>query len=176
MSEPIVERLSRFTPDAAGLDRDALLFAAGRSSARPNRGWMALASALAVTQAVSLAVMFLPASLQGRVPSIPSPLAGEGQGGGGKALAKAYPPPQPSPARGEGERGPSPARAEGTREAPSPQGGREDETLPAKGAAFWLAHHRLPDLDSEEPAASSGTLVESEPPLRALARPESVLN
>ena len=40
MSEPILERLSRFTPDAGGLDRDALLFAAGRESARPNRGWM----------------------------------------------------------------------------------------------------------------------------------------
>ena len=38
MSEPILERLSRFTPDAGRLDRDALLFAAGRESARPNRG------------------------------------------------------------------------------------------------------------------------------------------
>ena len=41
MSEPFLERLSRFTPDAGRLDRDALLFAAGRSSARPNRGWIA---------------------------------------------------------------------------------------------------------------------------------------
>ena len=48
MSEPSLERLSRFTPDAGSLDRDALLFAAGRSSARPNRGWMTLASLLAV--------------------------------------------------------------------------------------------------------------------------------
>ncbi len=54
MSEPILERLSRFTPDAGGLDRDALLFAAGRASARPNRGWMTLASLLAGTQALSL--------------------------------------------------------------------------------------------------------------------------
>ena len=39
MSEPILERLNRFTPDAGGLDRDALLFAAGRESAaaRPVR-------------------------------------------------------------------------------------------------------------------------------------------
>jgi hypothetical protein len=58
MSEPILERLSRFTPDAGRLDRDALLFAAGRDSARPNRGWMTLASLLAGTQALSLALMW----------------------------------------------------------------------------------------------------------------------
>lgn len=58
MSEPILERLSRFTPDAGRLDRDAMLFAAGRASARPNRGWMALASLLAGTQALSLALFW----------------------------------------------------------------------------------------------------------------------
>jgi hypothetical protein len=58
MSEPILERLSRFTPDAGGLDRDALLFAAGRSSARPNRGWMTLATLLATTQAMSLVLLW----------------------------------------------------------------------------------------------------------------------
>ena len=58
MSEPILERLSRFTPDSRGLDRDALLFAAGRASARPNRGWKSLASALAVTQLFSLVVLW----------------------------------------------------------------------------------------------------------------------
>jgi hypothetical protein len=52
--EPSLERLSRFTPDAGRLRRDALLFAAGRSAARPRRGWMALAGFLAVTQALSL--------------------------------------------------------------------------------------------------------------------------
>ncbi len=58
MSEPILERLSRFTPDAGRLDRDTLLFAAGRDSARPNRGWMTLASLLAGTQALSLALLW----------------------------------------------------------------------------------------------------------------------
>jgi len=58
MSEPFLERLTRFTPDASGLDRDALLFAAGRSSARPNRGWMAIASALAGTQVLSLVFLW----------------------------------------------------------------------------------------------------------------------
>jgi hypothetical protein len=56
MSEPIIERLSRFTPDVGGLDRDALLFAAGRAAARPNRAWIALAGALAGTQMLTLAL------------------------------------------------------------------------------------------------------------------------
>jgi hypothetical protein len=55
MSEPLAERLSRFTPDGSGLDRDALLFASGRASARPNRRWAALAAALAVSQLRTLA-------------------------------------------------------------------------------------------------------------------------
>jgi hypothetical protein len=58
MSEPFLERLSGFTPDAGRLDRDALLFAAGRTSARPNRGWMTLATLLASTQALSLVLLW----------------------------------------------------------------------------------------------------------------------
>jgi hypothetical protein len=58
MSEPFLERLSRFTPDAGKLDRDALLFAAGRGSARPNRRWVALAAMLASTQVLSLAFLW----------------------------------------------------------------------------------------------------------------------
>ncbi len=54
MSEPLAERLSRFTPDAGKLDRDALLFAAGRASARPGRRWMALTGALAASQLLTL--------------------------------------------------------------------------------------------------------------------------
>ena len=69
MSEPFLERLSRFTPDAGRLDRDALLFAAGRHSARPNRGWVALAAALAGTQALSLALLWPhPAPPAGHLP------------------------------------------------------------------------------------------------------------
>jgi hypothetical protein len=56
MSEPFLERLTRFTPAAGGMDRDALLFAAGRASARPNRGWIALAAVLAGTQLLTLAL------------------------------------------------------------------------------------------------------------------------
>jgi hypothetical protein len=58
MSDPSLERLSRFTPDSGRLDRDALLFAAGRSSARPNRGWKTLASILAGTQVLSLILLW----------------------------------------------------------------------------------------------------------------------
>jgi len=58
MSEPFIERLSRFTPDAGGLDRDTLLYAAGRASARTNRAWIALAAVLAVTQPLSLILLW----------------------------------------------------------------------------------------------------------------------
>ena len=58
MSEAFLERLSRFTPDAGGLDRDALLFEAGRKSARPNRSWLTAVSLLAGTQALSLALLW----------------------------------------------------------------------------------------------------------------------
>ena len=58
MSEAILERLSQFTPDASGLDRDALLFAAGRNSVRPNRGWKTVACLLAATQASSLVLLW----------------------------------------------------------------------------------------------------------------------
>jgi hypothetical protein len=56
--EPSVERLTRFTPDAGGLDRDALLFAAGRASARPNRAWVALAAVLAAAQVLTLVLLW----------------------------------------------------------------------------------------------------------------------
>jgi hypothetical protein len=58
MSESFLERLSRFTPDAGSVDRDKLLFATGRASARPDRGWIALATALAATQALSLVLLW----------------------------------------------------------------------------------------------------------------------
>src|SRR6516162_1781154 len=58
MSEPFLERLSRFTPDAGSVNRDTLLFETGRASARPNRGWIALAAALAATQALSLVLLW----------------------------------------------------------------------------------------------------------------------
>jgi hypothetical protein len=58
MSEPLAERLGRLTPDAGGLDRDALLFAAGRASVRPGRRWKALASVLAASQLLTLLLLW----------------------------------------------------------------------------------------------------------------------
>jgi hypothetical protein len=55
--DPLLGKLARFTPAAAGLDRDALLFAAGRASAPAARGWKLAAAALALSQAATLAVL-----------------------------------------------------------------------------------------------------------------------
>ena len=58
MSEPFAERLSRFTPDGSGLDRDALLFAAGRASVRHNRRWRVVAGGLAASQLLTLLLLW----------------------------------------------------------------------------------------------------------------------
>jgi hypothetical protein len=58
MSEPLIERLSRFTPDAGQLDRDALLFNAGRASVRPKRAWGIVAGSLAASQILTLALLW----------------------------------------------------------------------------------------------------------------------
>ncbi len=57
-SDPLVKRLRGFSPDHAALDRDALLFAAGRAAARPSRRWQALAGALAACQLISLTLLW----------------------------------------------------------------------------------------------------------------------
>jgi hypothetical protein len=71
MSEPIAERLSRFTPDAGALDRDALLFAAGRASARPNRRWVVLAGMLAACQLLTFLLLW-PRATPGVAPVVRS--------------------------------------------------------------------------------------------------------
>ena len=58
-NDELISRLSRFTP-SAGLDREALLFEAGRASARPSGRWMALAGALAASQLVLLVLLLWP--------------------------------------------------------------------------------------------------------------------
>ncbi len=69
MSEPFAERLSRFTPDGSGLDRDALLFAAGRASVRSSRRWQVVAAALAASQLLTLGLLW---PRPQAVPSLPS--------------------------------------------------------------------------------------------------------
>ena len=55
--DPAAE-LTRLTPHPGTLDRDALLFHAGRASARPGRGWKAAVVALALGHAGWLATLF----------------------------------------------------------------------------------------------------------------------
>jgi hypothetical protein len=71
--DQVISRLSRFTP-SFGLDRDALLFAAGRASAPASRRWRALAGILAVSQLVVLAMLLWPRPLppsSGPGPALP---------------------------------------------------------------------------------------------------------
>ena len=58
MSEAVdpIARLAKFTPAAGGLDRDAVVFAAGRASVRHGPVWPALAGALALSWASSPAL------------------------------------------------------------------------------------------------------------------------
>jgi hypothetical protein len=79
MSEPFLERLSRFTADAGGLDRDSLLFLAGRASARSGWLWKMAAVLLATTQMATLVLLWPRAEqpLPAPVISVPPVLAPE---------------------------------------------------------------------------------------------------
>lgn len=68
-NDSFAEQLKRFTPDRGGLDREGLLFAAGRASARANRRWMALAGALAACQLFSLGLLLTRSSAPASTPS-----------------------------------------------------------------------------------------------------------
>jgi hypothetical protein len=50
MSEDVIGKLARFTPTAPGLNRDELLFRAGRASAPSGRWWKLAVAVLAVAQ------------------------------------------------------------------------------------------------------------------------------
>jgi hypothetical protein len=54
VSEDVIGTLGRFTPTQP--DRDAILFAAGRASAKPSTRWKWLAAALVVSQSGTLAL------------------------------------------------------------------------------------------------------------------------
>jgi hypothetical protein len=54
--DPLIDKLSRLTPASAGIDREAILFAAGRASANSGRRWKILTAALALTQTATLAL------------------------------------------------------------------------------------------------------------------------
>jgi hypothetical protein len=60
--DPLIGKLSQFNPVSNSIDRDALLFAAGRASVPRKRGWQALAGILACSQAAMLALWISHAS------------------------------------------------------------------------------------------------------------------
>jgi hypothetical protein len=86
--DPVTDRLSRFTPNAPGLDRDAILFAAGRRAAGASWLWKAAAGVLAASQAVTLVMLWPQAS------AVPEPVASP------PAVAPAPEPEPPSPSPG----------------------------------------------------------------------------
>jgi hypothetical protein len=54
--DPLLQKLARFTPTSNKIDRDAMLFAAGRAAGSTSRGWKLLAAGLAMSQAGILAI------------------------------------------------------------------------------------------------------------------------
>jgi hypothetical protein len=61
MSDALTRLLRRFTPEGAGLDRDALMYEAGRASVPSPARWKALAALLALGQALTLLLVAQPA-------------------------------------------------------------------------------------------------------------------
>jgi hypothetical protein len=57
--DPLVQKLARLTPASSAIDRDALLFAAGRASAPRTGGWKILAAGLALSQTATLGLWFM---------------------------------------------------------------------------------------------------------------------
>ena len=54
----MTDRLGRFTPSPLGLDRDAILFAAGQRSVRGTRVWKAVVALLLVSQVATLVFLW----------------------------------------------------------------------------------------------------------------------
>jgi hypothetical protein len=54
--DPVLGKLAQFTPDSGRIDRDELLFAAGRASAPKARAWKIAVLVLAICQAAILIV------------------------------------------------------------------------------------------------------------------------
>jgi hypothetical protein len=71
--EPLTDSIARFTPSAPGLDRDAILFAAGRRAARGSWVWKGLTAVLAASQAVTLLALW-PKGPPPAVPVAPAPV------------------------------------------------------------------------------------------------------
>jgi hypothetical protein len=71
MSRDFLDTLKSFTPDGSGLNRDKLLFEAGRASApSPARAWL-LVGLLALTQALTVGFLLAPSSVPDDRPFVP---------------------------------------------------------------------------------------------------------
>jgi len=57
-NDPVIHRLARFTPDESLIDPAALLFRAGRASARTSWGWKLAVAGLLLANAVTVAILF----------------------------------------------------------------------------------------------------------------------
>jgi hypothetical protein len=102
MSDALTRLLSRLTPDG-GVDRDALMYQAGRASVPSPARWKALAAALALTQAVTLLMLLArPGTLPPVAPRADPPAA---PGYEAWPAARRYPldPAEFAPPRGEAD-------------------------------------------------------------------------
>jgi len=87
MSEDVIGKLARFTPTAPGLDRDELLFRAGRASAPSGRWWKLAVAVLALTQLGTVAVWLR------QTPTVPPPVVPVTQPGGVEPEPAPFEPP-----------------------------------------------------------------------------------
>lgn len=96
MSRDFLDTLKGLTPSGGDLDRDALLFEAGRASAPPaGRAWM-LVGLLALTQALTLALWLVPAAPPAPPPAVAPPLSLPAEGGPAALRQLSEEPPVPT--------------------------------------------------------------------------------
>jgi hypothetical protein len=75
--DPLLQKLARFTPASDKIDRDAMLFAAGRAAGSTSRGWKLLATGLAMSQAGMLAIWLATPSVTDQLQTQSRPLVAD---------------------------------------------------------------------------------------------------
>jgi hypothetical protein len=76
MSDSVIDKLTRFTPTER-LDRDELLFRAGRASAPGRRCWVLIAGLLASSQLTTLVLWYAASRPAETFPERSTPVAGD---------------------------------------------------------------------------------------------------
>ncbi|MFO0877857.1 MAG: hypothetical protein U0840_10925 [Gemmataceae bacterium] len=88
MSDPLAQLLQQFTPQRPALDRDALMYQAGRASVPSPARWKLVAAVLALTQTLTLALLLAQPHRPAPVPTpMPAPLVPEEASPGGDPWA-----------------------------------------------------------------------------------------